>query len=493
MAKRETSSRRQRSVSSEPNPETGTSAVSTEIAKLLTALKIEQRRIDEVRINPRNARTHTDRQITQVAGSIAEFGFLVPILIDETGMLLAGHGRLEAAKLIGLTTIPTIVASHLTAVQKRAFVIADNRLAELAGWDKAILKLEFEELFEIDHHFDFEITGFVFSEIDAFTGAAPTDGPDPDDLVDPIQNIGPAVTSLGDTWLVGDHKISCGNCLDAGIWSSLLGQEVAGLIFTDPPYNVRIDGYVSGLGKVKHREFEMASGEMSPAAFERFLDRVIGNMVAFSRDGAIHYICMDWKHQLELLKAALPHYSEYKNLCVWAKTNAGMGAFYRSQHELVHVFKVGTAPHINNFKLGEKGRYRTNIWPYPGVNTFKANRDEELNLHPTVKPVAMVADALLDCSNLGDIVVDPFGGSGTTLMAAERTHRRARLIEIDPIYVDTTIRRWMKRSGESAELAETGESFQAVAERRLKEGLQLAQNDNAKRQVKVPRRRQINR
>jgi DNA modification methylase len=267
-------------------------------------------------------------------------------------------------------------------------------------------------------------------------------------------------------WLLGRHRLICGDARSPQHYATLLGGELAGLVFTDPPYNVPIDGPVSGLGKVQHREFAMGAGKMSEAAFTAFLRETLGCAAKASRDGAIAFVCMDWRHMGELLGAGKAVFSELKNLCVWNKNNGGMGTFYRSKHELVFVFKVGAAPHVNTFGLGDTGRYRTNVWDYAGVNTMKAGRAEELAMHPTVKPVALVADAIRDCSRRGDIVLDPFGGSGSTLIAAEKTGRKARLIEFDPIYSDVIVRRFEQLTGKQARLEGNGESFELVAENR---------------------------
>jgi DNA modification methylase len=285
-------------------------------------------------------------------------------------------------------------------------------------------------------------------------------------VVDPT---GPAISRQGDLWLIGDHRLYCGDALDPGAYQRLLGAEKAGCVFTDPPYNVRIDGHVSGLGEVSHREFAMASGEMSSPQFQHFLLKAFQNMAAASRDGALNYICMDWRHARELLEAGAMAYTELKNLCVWAKTNAGMGSLYRSQHELVFVFKHGLSPHINNVELGKHGRNRTNLWTYAGMNSFSKDRDEELAMHPTVKPVAMVADAILDASLRGDIVLDPFCGSGTTLLAAQKTARRGFGIEFDPLYVDLIIRRLHDRYGLEARLEASGASFAEISAARQAE------------------------
>jgi DNA modification methylase len=238
--------------------------------------------------------------------------------------------------------------------------------------------------------------------------------------------------------------------------SALMDGEKAEMVFTDPPYNVAIEGNVSGLGTIRHREFAMASGEMTRDQFTAFLSSTFANLVAHSLDGSIHFVCMDWRHMSEMLEAGAANYSELKNLIVWAKDNGGMGAFYRSRHELIFAFKNGAAPHINSFELGQHGRYRTNVWEYRGVNTLRAGRLDELALHPTVKPVAMIADAIKDVSHRGGMVLDLFGGSGSTLIAAHKTGRRARLCELDPVYGDRILRRWEIFAKDDAELIACG-------------------------------------
>ena len=240
----------------------------------------------------------------------------------------------------------------------------------------------------------------------------------------------------GDLWQLGPHRLICGDALDPRIVADLLDSEKAEMVFTDPPYNVAIDGNVSGLGKVRHREFAMASGEMTRAEFTAFLSSAFANLVAYSLDGSIHFVCMDWRHVGEMLEAGAANYAELKNMIVWVKDNGGMGSFYRSRHELIFAFKNGVAPHLNSFELGQNGRYRTNVWEYRGVNTLKSGRLEELALHPTVKPVAMIVDAIKDVSRRAGIVLDLFGGSGSSLIAAHKTGRRARVCELDPVYCD---------------------------------------------------------
>jgi DNA modification methylase len=362
----------------------------------------------------------------------------------------------------------------MTEAEIRAYVIADNRLAENAGWDRELLAIELQYLCELDLDFDVTITGFEMPEIDVLfgelqTGGSGPDEPDPGDEVPEVDNTGPAVTRPGDLWVVGDHRLICGDATDPAVYGGLLGSERAQMVFTDPPYNVPIDGHVCGLGAVTHREFAMAAGEMSEAEFTRFLATTFGHLAAHAADGALHYICMDWRHLGEVLAAGQGSYSELKNLCVWAKTNGGMGSLYRSQHELVFVFKSGKGAHINNVELGKHGRYRTNLWTYAGVNSFGRNRDEDLAMHPTVKPVALVADAILDCSRRKGIVLDVFAGSGTTLVAAERTGRRGYGIELDPLYCDVIVRRLAKVAGLEVIHAETGKSFAEVEAERADE------------------------
>jgi DNA modification methylase len=428
---------------------------------------IVERDIASLRPFARNARTHSKKQIRQIAASIEHFGFTNPVLISDEGEIVAGHGRVEAAKLLGRTTVPAIALSHLSAAQRQAYVLADNKLAENAGWDREILALELQNL--IDFGFEVELTGFSTAEIDFIieeAGDANPGGTDKrDDTVPGIA--GPAITRMNDLWQLGRHRLLCGDTRSSVDMDRLMGTEQADLVFTDPPYNLAIDGNVCGLGGVRHREFAFASGEMSAAQFTAFLTETLGNIARAIRDGAIAYVCMDYRHMRELLDAGETCFTEFKNLIVWNKTNGGMGAFYRSKHELIFVFKQGTAPHTNNFGLGETGRYRTNVWDYHGISSISAHRADELAMHPTVKPVALIADALRDCSRRGEIVLDGFGGSGSTLIAAEKTGRAARLIEYDPLYCDTIIRRWETYTGKRATLTDGGRSFEAVAAMRL--------------------------
>jgi DNA modification methylase len=414
--------------------------------------------------NSHNARTHSKHQLAQIARSIETFGFTNPVLIDQNNTIVAGHGRAIAANQLGINMVPTIRLEGLTPEQIRAYVLADNRLAEKAGWDKSILAIELQHLITIDSDFDVTITGFEIAEIDLIIEETTANKPNPDDVFE-FDETTPPVTQIGDLWQLGKHRLLCGSSLETGSYKTLMNTHRAGVVFVDPPYNVIIDGHVSGHGSIRHREFTMASGEMSEAEFVAFLTRALGLLARYSTNGSVHFVCMDWRHMAELLSAGNQVYDTLLNLCVWVKDNGGLGSLYRSRHELIFVFRNGKSRHRNNVQLGQFGRNRCNVWEYPCAKTFSRQSDEGnlTALHPTVKPVAMVADTLLDCSARGDIVLDSFLGSGTTLIAAERVGRICYGIEIDPIYVDVAIRRWQKHTGDHAIHAASGQTFDAIA------------------------------
>jgi DNA modification methylase len=405
---------------------------------------------DRLRPYPGNARSHSRKQLKLIADSITRFGFTNPILVTGDFEVVAGHGRLQAAKSLGLELVPVVALSTLSGADKKALIIADNRIAELAGWDRDILAIECQGLLDLQFD-DIEVTGFSLGEIDTILDEAsektPVE-PGPEDLLPNV--VAAPVSRKGDLWILGSHRLLCGDARSDSDYARLLEGETADLVLTDPPFNVRVDGNVSGLGKVHHEEFAMASGEMSEAEFTSFLSTFLGNVKAHSRGGAILFVFMDWRHLFELTCAGREQGLALKNLIVWAKDNAGMGTFYRSRHELVFVFKNGDAAHTNTFELGQHGRYRTNVWEYAGVNTFRAGRLDELAMHPTVKPVAMLADAIWDVTKRGAIVLDPFAGSGSTLIAAEKTGRQARCIEYEPKYCDVIVRRWQAYTGTAA-------------------------------------------
>ncbi|MGE0270241.1 MAG: site-specific DNA-methyltransferase [Alphaproteobacteria bacterium] len=421
--------------------------------------------ISELKSYGSNARTHSKRQIRQIAASIKKFRFTNPILITLSGQIVAGHGRVAAAKLLGMTEVPALCLEDLTEAEIRAYILADNQLAAKAGWDHEILAIELQYLID-DDSVEVEVTGFETADIDIVLDKVRERSLDAkaNDIAS-LPAVHEATSRQGDLWLLGGerHRLHCGDATSADAYTRLINGLKVAFVFADVPYNVAVEGHVCGLGSVRHREFVMASGEMSEAEYIAFLDRVMGLLTLVSRDGALHYICIDWRHLFELLSASRRHYAAFKNLCVWNKTNGGMGSMYRSKHELIAVFKVGTGAHINNVELGRHGRNRTNVWDYPGVNTFRAGRMDDLTAHPTVKPVELVADAILDATKRGDIVLDPFVGSGTTIIAAERTGRRAFAMEIDPVYADTAIRRWEAYTGEESRHADTGATFTETA------------------------------
>jgi DNA modification methylase len=429
----------------------------------LLNLHVEYCRVDELKPHSRNARTHTKQQIRQIASSISAIGFANPVLIAGANTIVAGHGRVAAAKFLGMDRVPVIRLEGLSDDQIRAYIIADNRLAEKAGWDRNILAIELQHLLTIDAEFDVTITGFEVGEIDLILEDA-NRKPDTDDIfLGP--DVGPPVTQCNDLWILGKHRILCSNSLSKESYEALMGRQRADVVFADPPYNVAIDGNVSGKGAVHHREFAMASGELTEVEFVAFLARTLGHLVRYSRNRSVHFICMDWRHIGEISIAGKQLYDELLNVCVWVKDNAGMGSFYRSRYELVFVFRHGKGPHRNNIQLGRFGRNRTNVWEYAGANTFSKQAEEGnlLALHPTVKPVGLIADALLDCSARGEVVLDPFLGSGSTLIAAERVGRLCYGIEIDPLYIDVAIRRWQKYTGDHGIHAPTGKSFDEIA------------------------------
>jgi DNA modification methylase len=406
--------------------------------------------VDQLKPDPRNARQHSAKQIRQIANSIETFGFNVPLLIDAEGNLIAGHGRLLAAKRLGWDQVPTIRLDHLSGAQKQAFMIADNRLAEVAIWDDRLLAEQLKSLASVELNFDIETIGFDMGEIDLkieSLGAADGKTQEVEPALPAV--CGAQVSRTGDLWSLGRHKLFCGDARDERAYDVLLGSARASMVFTDPPYNVPINGHVSGLGKVRHREFLMGCGEMTRPAFTQFLSDALRRLKAGSQPGSLAYVCMDWAHMTELLDAARSIGLEMVNLCVWTKPNAGMGGLYRSQHELIVLFKLGPGRHRNNVQLGANGRHRSNVWPYAAGPGFgRAGEEGRLSaLHPTVKPIGMVADAVLDVTRRGDIVLDPFLGSGTTPMACERTGRRCYGLELDPLYVDVIARRWRAYTG----------------------------------------------
>jgi DNA modification methylase len=434
----------------------------------LRTLSIEYVPISSLRLNPQNPRLRSRKQLRQLANSIRSFGFNVPVLVDAESRVIAGHGRVLAARLLGMTEVPTIRLEHLTELQARAFMIADNRLTENSEWDDRMLGEQMKILSEAEIDFSLDVTGFEMAEIDLIIENVAPASPGKDDPADsiPDSEAKPRVTQDGYCWVLDRHRVYCGDARNDSVYSALMQDRRAEMVFADPPYNDPIDGYVTGFGKIHHPEFAVASGELSAAEFTEFLRIVCKQLARSSTDGALQFVCMDWRHAKELLSATQGVYTDLKNICVWVKENAGQGSLYRSQRELVFVFKVGRGPHRNNIQLGQYGRYRTNVWNYRRVNALAKTTDEGTlpNLHPTIKPAELVADAILDCTARGDIVLDPFLGSGTSVIAAERTGRVCFGIELEPRYVDTVVRRWQAFTGQSTVQDSTGRSFDEIEE-----------------------------
>lgn len=421
-------------------------------------LKIRQVAIADIKPYSRNPRSHPPAQLEKLGYAIRQFGFVCPVLLDADGVVIAGHARLEAAKALGYTHVPAVDLPHLSPLQVTALRIADNKLPELASWNEEALALEFKDLINADLKleidFDLSITGFSSGDVDRIIDKADRATAENRDEEVPDVSGEPPVSLAGDLWQLGDHRILCGNALEEVSYRALLAGELAAVGIHDFPYNVPIQGHVSSTGK--HREFLMASGEMSKAKFTTFLTTGYQRFKAACRPGALQYGFMDWRHMSELLAAGQAAGLALKNLCVWDKGVGGMGSLYRSQHELVFVFKDPDGAHQNNVQLGVHGRNRTNVWSCPGG---AAAMRRELELHSTPKPVALIADIIRDCTSRNDLVLDAFSGSGTTIIAAAKTGRRARVLDLDPHYVDVAVARWQEWSGGTAHHATTGRSF----------------------------------
>ena len=434
----------------------------------LRGLRIAVEYIDPKALVPpsRKLRQRSPRQLKRLARSIEDFGFLVPVLVDEDLSIVAGDGRVEAAKLLALPVIPIIRIDHLTKAQQRLFAIADNVTPQGVDWVPGALTLELKELKLIEPELDLTSSGLSIVQIDTMFGRARTQElADADDVLPPL--VPEPVSRVGDRWRLGRHVLGCGDARGAAFLTGLLEGRQARLLLGDAPWNLKIEGVVSGKGKTKHLDFVMAAGEMSRAEFVRFLTEAITAAQASLVDGALVYLFMDWRNLDALAEAAAECGLVQKNLLVWCKDNAGLGLLYRSQHELIALYKYGGAPHTNNMRMGEDGRNRSNLLFYPGANSFGKGRSEALKSHPTSKPVSLLADILLDVTAPGEIVIDPFGGSGSTLIAAERMDRVCVMIELHPPYVDGIIRRYEKLCGTGATHFDTGKTFAEVAAERL--------------------------
>ncbi len=400
-------------------------------------------------------RTHTPAKIRKLTKSIKRFGILAPLLISSN-QIVDGIARFQAAKGAGLEAVPTIDISYFSENELRALRLALNRLQEEVQWNKKAVALELS--FLINEGFDLDEIAFDTAEIENHLEIGESVADVEDLNVSSLAMA--AVSRLGDVWLLkgnhGEHRVGCGDFRDEELRKRIFGESLAAACVTDPPYNVRIQGHVSGTKK--HKEFPFASGEMTDEQYEIFLRALLVIIYRHLLRNAIAFVSVDWRHCRHLAAAGAACELELLNVCVWTKSNPGMGSFYRSQHELIFVFKLNGQPYRNNIELGRHGRSRSNVWPYRGVNVFGAER-HLLESHPTPKPSAMIADAILDVTLPGEIVFDPFLGSGTTLIAAERTHRRCHAMEIEPKYVDLGIRRWQLETGLEAFRLSDGLSF----------------------------------
>jgi DNA modification methylase len=414
-------------------------------------------RLDQIKPCPGHARRHGKRQLEKLKRLIRHFGQVVPIVVDPAGVIIDGHAVWTAMRELGSGEISAVVVANRTDPEIKALRLALNRIPADAAWDNDRLRIEVEDLVKLS--FDLDLTGFDAVEIDQLLEIdVPKLNVTEDGDQIPVPKT-PAITTAGDIWVCGRHRIGCGDARDHGFVEKLTAGVRAAMCFVDPPYNIPVAGFVSGKGRVQHREFVQGVGELSTDQFTKFLADSLIVLQQSAADGALLYACMDWRHIFELLAAGRQCDLDLFNLCVWAKTNAGMGSLYRSQHELICVFKVGTSNNTNNVELGRHGRNRSNLWTYRGLNSFGADREQQLASHPTVKPVLMIADAVRDVTRRGDAVLDTFLGSGSTIMAAEETGRIGIGADLDPLYVDVAVQRWQARTRCDARHAETGELF----------------------------------
>lgn len=427
---------------------------------LLPTLRVEYLPIDALQPADRRVRKSTASQNAKVELSLRQFGVCSPILIDGDRRIVHGHVVWETARRLGLETIPAVRIGHLNQAERRALAIALNRLGETGEWDVEALKVEFDELIELE--VDVIATGFDLAEVDALLLEDDADEPEADDVPMVSES---QVSQLGDLWLMGEHRLLQGDARDREVYARLIteGQGVR-LALTDVPFNVPIRGHCTG--QAHHREFAIAHGELSREEFDAFNKDWMRPASSVLVDGGLLATFIDWRSVDLILSAGRELGLDLLNIVVWAKSNAGQGSLWRSQHEMLPVFKKGGAPHVNHVELGRWGRYRSNVWTYPGASTLGSDAREGLAVHPTVKPRALLEDALLDITNRGDVVLDCFLGSGSTLLAAEATGRVCRAIEIDGRYCDVALARWQQMTGREAILEETGETHAEVARRR---------------------------
>jgi DNA modification methylase len=425
---------------------------------LIPNMNLVTRAVAELRAPQRNVRKLDKLHQAEIASSIAELGFAAPVIITPAGEVIDGMNKVEAARAMGVAEVPCVEVAGLSPARVKLLRTALNRLGEKGGWDFEELKVEFEEL--VLENAPISFTGFSEQEIDILL-----EGPVADEKANAYPDAGtdvPPVSKEGDLWLLGRHRVLCADATKPESYARLFGDTPpARAVFTDPPYNIKIDGFA--VGAEKHKEFVAASGEMSDEEFTIFLADFLIASARHLTDGGILYACMDWRHGEHVYRAARAAALSVMNVVVWSKGNGGLGGLYRSAHELVFVLKKGNGPHINNVELGKHGRDRTNVWSYPGANRRGSSANAQAKNHPTPKPVELVADAMLDVTHCKDVVLDPFLGSGTSVIAAEKTGRTAYGLELDPHYVDVIVRRYQDYTGLPARHAETGRLFDEIA------------------------------
>jgi DNA modification methylase len=428
---------------------------------LLPQLNIVYAAIDQIQPAARRVRRKEAAQTARVLSSIRKFGIVAPILVDQKFRIVHGHAVYDAAREAGLPKIPVICIDHLEPSELRLLSIALNRLAETGKWDDGILRLEVEELLDCGENIF--VAGFETAEIDNLLLVDDDAAEEDESGVEDHLTID-SVSQPGDIWLLGRHRLLQGDARDPANYARLMQPgELARIVLTDTPYNVPNAGHVTT--QARHREFAMAGGEMSREEFTAFIRDWMASSAAHLADGGLLATFIDWRSIDLVLACGRELGLQLLNIIVWAKSNGGQGSFWRSQHELLPVFKKGTAAHVNNVELGRFGRWRSNLWTYAGASTLGSDARDGLTVHPTVKPRLLLEDALLDVSQRDEIVLEPFGGSGSTLLAAERVGRICRAIEIDGPYCDLVIKRWQAMTGQDAIFEASGETYSQIVHR----------------------------
>lgn len=415
--------------------------------------------LGNLRLKEDDIRKFSKQEISITTKVVDRFGIPSPIIVDNKNEIVLGANLYLAAKNLNAKTVPTVQLKDLSEKEIKMYSVAMNKILTMGEIDLESIKIDIKDwIFDENFTITPEELGLGTIEVDSIlfelSGFSASDAEEQNETKaeEAVLSDIPKIVKPGDLIQLGQHRLFCGDSMKAESYTKLLGEEKADIIITDPPYNVKIQGHVTK--KKNHPEFAQASGEMKPEDFINFLNTVTKNLKNFSKSGSIHYLFMDWKHLFELQIATKDVYEKLLNICVWDKGKGGMGSFYRSQHEFCLVYQNGTGSHKNNIQLGKNGRNRSNIWQYPGMNSGTSQAKTLSNLHPTVKPVSMLVDILLDASDFGDIVLDTFGGSGSTLIAAQECGRKARLIEISPDYCDVIIHRWEKMTGKKHKIIE---------------------------------------